>query len=39
VQDTATIIMLGNKVNNNIYRSREMGSIFTGKQDVNQLEE
>jgi len=39
VQDTATIIMLGNKLNNNIYHSREMGSIFTGKQDVNKLEE
>jgi hypothetical protein len=39
VQDTATIIMLGNKLNNNIYHSREMGSIFTGKQDVNRLEE
>ncbi|HXL58874.1 MAG TPA: serine hydrolase domain-containing protein [Chitinophagaceae bacterium] len=39
VQDTATIIMLGNKVNNNIYHSREIGSIFTGRQDVNKLEE
>jgi len=39
VQDTATIIMLGNKVNNNIYHSREIGSIFTGRQDVNKLAE
>jgi CubicO group peptidase (beta-lactamase class C family) len=39
VKDTATIIMLGNKINNNIYRSREMETIFTGKEDKNQLEE
>lgn len=39
VKDTATIIMLGNKLNNNIYRSREMEKIFTGKDDENQLEE
>ncbi len=39
IQDSATIIMLGNKLNNNIYRSREMGSVFTGKEDDNQLEE
>lgn len=39
VQDTATIIMLGNKMNNTIYHCREMGSIFTGKEDKNQLEE
>jgi CubicO group peptidase (beta-lactamase class C family) len=39
VQDTATIIMLGNKVNNMIYRCREMGCIFTGKDDKNALEE
>src|SRR4051812_13706195 len=37
VQDTATIIVLGNKLNNNIYRSREMESIFTGKLDKIKL--
>jgi CubicO group peptidase (beta-lactamase class C family) len=39
VQDTATIIMLGNKMNNTIYHSREMESIFTGREDKNKLEE
>jgi hypothetical protein len=31
--------MLGNKANNTIYHCREMGSIFTGKEDKNNLEE
>ncbi len=39
IQDTATIIVLGNKVNSNIYHSREMGSIFTGNQVINIPEE
>lgn len=39
VQDTATIIMLGNKLNNTIYHCREMGCIFTGRDDKNALEE
>jgi len=39
VRDTATVIVLGNKVNNNIYRAREMESIFTGKPDTTHLEE
>ena len=39
VQDTATIIVLGNKLNNNIYKAKQMSYIFSGKQDVNKLEE
>ena len=39
IQDTATIIVLGNKVNNNIYRAREMSSIFSGRKDTTKLEE
>ncbi len=39
VQDTATIIVLGNKVDNNIYHSKEMSKIFTGREDKNKLEE
>lgn len=38
-QDTVTIIMLGNKLNSNIYHSREIGSIFTGKKDDAPLDE
>lgn len=37
-QDTVTIIMLGNKLNSNIYHSREFGSIFTGKIDTTTLD-
>jgi len=39
VQDTATVIVLGNKVNSNIYHSREIGNIFTGRKDNNSLDE
>ena len=39
VQDTATIIVLGNKFNRNIYQAKQMSSIFTGKVDENNLEE
>jgi CubicO group peptidase (beta-lactamase class C family) len=39
IQDTATIIVLGNKLNGNIYHAREMESIFSGKQEMNKLEE
>lgn len=39
VQDTATIIVLGNKYNSNIYQAKKMASIFTGKTDDNNLEE
>lgn len=39
VQDTATIIVLGNKVNRNIYRSREISGIFNGRMDTTELEE
>jgi CubicO group peptidase (beta-lactamase class C family) len=39
VQDTAVIIVLGNKVNRNIYGAKEMESIFTGRLDTSKLEE
>lgn len=39
VEDTATIIVLGNKVNRNIYRSKEMSIIFTGQKDTATLAE
>ena len=39
VQDTATIIVLGNKVNRNIYSAKQMSSIFTGRLDTSHLEE
>lgn len=39
VQDTATIIVLGNKYNRNIYSSKKIASIFTGRTDDNKLEE
>lgn len=39
VQDTATIIVLGNKYNRNIYQSKKMADIFTGGHDANKLEE
>ena len=39
MQDTATIIVLGNKINNNIYHAKEMSKIFTGHEDINKLEE
>ncbi len=39
VQDTATIIILGNKYNRSIYQGKTMGSIFTGKEDKTVLEE
>jgi len=39
VQDTATIIVLGNKENRNIYQAKEMESIFSGKYEMDKLEE
>ncbi|HAI83285.1 MAG TPA: serine hydrolase, partial [Chitinophagaceae bacterium] len=39
VQDTATIIVLGNRLNRNIYASRRMAAIFSGKSEENVLEE
>ena len=39
VQDTATIIVLGNKENRNIYMAKEMESIFRGNAEMDKLEE
>ena len=39
VQDTATIIVLGNKFNKNIYDSKNMSVIFTGVKDTAKLSE
>lgn len=39
VQDTAVIIVLGNKLNRNIYHAKEMQTIFNGKIDTGRLEE
>jgi CubicO group peptidase (beta-lactamase class C family) len=39
VQDTATIIVLGNRFNRAIYQSKDMGVIFTGRKDTVDLKE
>lgn len=39
VQDTATIIVLGNKENRAIYQSKEMESIFNGNAEMDKLDE
>ncbi len=39
VQDTATIIVLGNKENRNIYQAKEMETIFSGKYQMDKLDE
>jgi len=39
VQDTATIIVLGNKENRSIYQAKEMEGIFSGKYEMDKLEE
>jgi len=39
VQDTATIIVLGNKENRNIYGAKEMQGIFDGKYEIDKLDE
>ena len=39
VQDTATIIVLGNKSNRSVYDSKEMSIVFTGRKDTTDLKE
>ena len=39
VQDTATIIVLGNKQNSNIYHAKDMEGIFTGRSEMDKLDE
>lgn len=39
IKDTATIIVIGNKYNGLIYRSKDMASVITGKQDSDNLSE
>jgi hypothetical protein len=39
VQDTATIIVLGNKENSNIYHAKEMEAIFRGNSEMDKLDE
>ena len=39
IQDTATIIVLGNKFNREIYESKDMSVIFTGIKDTADLKE
>lgn len=39
LKDPITIIILGNKSNGNIYRGRQLFSIFTGKEDTTNLEQ
>ena len=38
-QDTATIIVLGNKENPVIYQAKEMEGIFSGKYEMDKLDE
>ncbi len=39
VADTATVIILGNRFNKNIWSAGKMSSVFTGRPDTTQLEE
>jgi CubicO group peptidase (beta-lactamase class C family) len=39
IADTATVIILGNKFNRNIWSAGKMSSVFTGRPDTSQLEE
>ncbi len=39
VQDTATIIVIGNKYNSRIYDAKDMSVIFTGIRDTTDLKE
>ena len=39
VQDTATIIVIGNKYNSKIYDAKDMAVIFTGIKDTTDLKE
>jgi CubicO group peptidase (beta-lactamase class C family) len=38
IDETATIIILGNRYNRTIYKGKELASIFTGKEDTTSLE-
>jgi CubicO group peptidase (beta-lactamase class C family) len=39
VADTATVIILGNKFNKNIWYAAKMSSVFTGRPDTTQMDE
>ncbi|MBN8837957.1 MAG: beta-lactamase family protein [Sphingobacteriia bacterium] len=39
ISDSATIIVIGNKLNNNIYKTGQLSMIFTGKADTTKPEE
>ncbi len=39
VHDTATVIILGNKFNRNIWHAGKMSSVFTGHADTTELEQ
>lgn len=39
IKDSATIIVLGNRYNRNIYKAKSLSSAFTGRTDSTELEE
>jgi CubicO group peptidase (beta-lactamase class C family) len=39
IQDSVTIIVIGNKTNNNIYHCKDLGALFSGKEENTDLEE
>jgi hypothetical protein len=39
INESATIIILGNKFNKSIYKGKEIASVFTGKVDTSALVE
>lgn len=39
IKDTATIIVLGNRYNRNIYKAKKLSAAFTGRVDSTELEE
>jgi hypothetical protein len=39
IRDSATIIVLGNRYNRNIYQAKKLSSAFTGRTDSTELEE
>lgn len=39
IKDTATIIVLGNRYNRNIYQAKKLSAAFTGRIDSTELEE
>lgn len=39
ITDSATIIVIGNKLNNNIYKAGQLSAVFTGKADTTKPEE